>query len=225
MNVCSRCRTKGKFMPPKPKFTKEELTQAAFEITRRNGIDSIVARNLGKTLKIAASTIFTHFNSMEEHKETIIFKARTLYNQYVEEGLKMTPPLKGFGVQYIKFAMEEPNLFSVLFMQRQKNYDYVDFIVDEGHYEKVLSSVENTFGINRQQSESLYHNLWAYAHGLAVMSATGVCSFSIEVIAGMLGMACRSFLFGLKLPYDERENIIPSVEGVIYGDLATYVGV
>ncbi len=211
-------------MPPKPKFTKEELIQAAVEITRKDGIEFIVARNLGKKLDTAASTIFTHFNSMDELKNAVIFEARKLYNNYVEEGLKMTPPLKGFGIQYIKFAMDEPNLFEVLFMKKQRSFNYVDFIVDEGHYENVLSSIKTSFGINRQQAEILYHNLWAYAHGIAVMSATGVCSFSIEEIAKMLGMACRSFLIGLKLPFDERENIIPSVEGVINGEFSTYIG-
>ena len=211
-------------MPPKPKFTKEELIQAAVEITRKDGIEFIVARNLGKKLNTAASTIFTHFNSMDELKNAVIFEARKLYNNYVEEGLKMTPPLKGFGIQYIKFAMDEPNLFEVLFMKKQRSFNYVDFIVDEGHYENVLSSIKTSFGINRQQAEILYHNLWAYAHGIAVMSATGVCSFSIEEIAKMLGMACRSFLIGLKLPVDVRENIIPSVEGVINGEFSTYIG-
>lgn len=211
-------------MPPKPKFTKEELVQEAFEITRKNGIESIVARNLGKSLNIAASSIFTYFASMDELKNVVILEARKLYNQYVENGLKMTPPLKGFGIQYIKFAMEEPNLFEILFMKKERRLNYVDFIVDEGHYENVISSAEKSFGINWQQAEILYHNLWAYAHGIAVMSATGVCSFSIEEIAKMLGMACRSFLIGLKLLFDERENIIPSAEGVIAGDLLTYIG-
>ena len=47
-------------MPPKPKFTKEELIKVALELTREGGIDSVVARNLGKKLNTAPSTIFTH---------------------------------------------------------------------------------------------------------------------------------------------------------------------
>ena len=137
--------------------------------------------------------------------------ARDLYNQYVEEGLSMVPPLKGFGVQYIRFAIEEPNLFSFLFMKRREGFKYVDFIVDEGHYEKILSAAEEIFMVDRQHAEFVYHNLWAYAHGLAVMSATGVCKFSIDEIAQMLGMACRSFLIGMKLDRDERESIVPQM--------------
>ena len=65
--------------------------------------------------------------------------------------------------------------------------------------------------------------MWAYAHGIAVMSATGVCKFSIEEISQMLGMACRSFLIGMKLERDEREKIIPTLGGSVNGDVESYI--
>lgn len=209
-------------MPPKPKFTKEELVQAALELTREGGLETIVARNLGKKLDTAASTIFTHFDSVEEIRQAVRESARELYNSYVEEGLKMVPPMKGFAMQYIRFAMEEPNLYAVLFMNKRDKFKYVDFIVDEGHYEKMISEAESNFAINRQQAEFLYHNLWAYAHGIAVMSATGACDFSVEEISQMLGVACRSFLMGMKAPRDERENAVPKMGGSMQGSVESY---
>ena len=201
-------------MPPKPKFTREELIQAALELAREGGLEAIVARNLGKKLDTAPSTIFTHFNSVEDIRQAVVEVARELYNGYVEDGLKMVPPMKGFGVQYIRFAMEESNLYAILFMNKRDDFKYVDFIVDEGHYERVITAAEKDFALNRQQAEFLYHNMWAYAHGIAVMSATGVCKFSLEEISQMLGMACRSFLIGIRVPRDERENVMPKMGGV-----------
>ena len=210
-------------MPPKPKFTKEELIQAALELAREGGLEMIVARNLGKKLDTAPSTIFTHFSSVEEIRQAVIESARVIYNGYVEEGLKMVPPMKGFAVQYIRFAMEEPSLYSILFMNRRNDFKYVDFIINEGHYEKIITTAEENFSINREQAEFVYHNMWAYAHGIAVMSATGVCNFSIEEVAQMLGMACRSFLIGMKMPRDERENTMPKIGGIMQGSIETYV--
>lgn len=212
-------------MPPKPKFTREELIKAALELAREGGLEAIVARNLGKKLDTAPSTIFTHFNSVEEIRQAAIEAARELYNGYVEKGLKMVPPMKGFAVQYIRFAMEESNLYSVLFMNKREGFKYVDFIINEGHYEKVITAAEDNFSLDREQAEFVYHNMWAYAHGIAVMSATGVCKFSLEEISQMLGMACRSFLIGMKVPRDERENTMPKVGGVIQGGIESYVAV
>lgn len=210
-------------MPPRPKFTKEELIQAALELTREGGLEMVVARNLGKKLNTAPSTVFTHFDSVEEIRQAVIEAAREIYNGYVEEGLQMVPPMKGFAVQYIRFAMEESNLYSVLFMNKREGFRYVDFIINEGHYEKIITAAENDFSLNREQAEFVYHNMWAYAHGIAVMSATGVCDFSLEEISQMLGMACRSFLIGMRVPRDEREGMMPKAGGVIQGSIESYV--
>ncbi len=210
-------------MPPKPKFKKEELIQAALELTREGGLEMVVARNLGRKLNTAPSTIFTHFSSVEEIRQAVIEAAREIYNGYVEEGLQMVPPMKGFAVQYIRFAMEESNLYSVLFMNRREGFKYVDFIINEGHYEKIITAAEDNFSIDREQAEFVYHNLWAYAHGIAVMSATGVCKFSLEEISQMLGMACRSFLIGMRVPRDERESMMPVIGGIVPGGIESYV--
>ena len=210
-------------MPPKPKFAKEELIQAALELTRESGLDMVVARNLGKKLNTAPSTIFTHFNSVEEIRQAVVDAAREIYNGYVEEGLKMVPPMKGFAVQYIRFAMEESNLYSVLFMNKREDFKYVDFIINEGHYENMITVAQDIFSLNRDQAELLYHNMWAYAHGIAVMCATSVCEISLEEISQMLGMACRSFLIGMRVSRDEREGIMPKEGGVVPGAIESYV--
>jgi len=139
-------------MPPKPKYTREELIEAALELTRESGIDAVVARNLGNKLGVAPSTVFTHFESIEEIRQAVLKAARKLYNGYVEEGLRMTPPMKGFGVHYIRFALEEHNLFILLFMQKREGFNMVDFIVTEGHYERIMMAAECED--NKEQTQS-----------------------------------------------------------------------
>ena len=109
----------------------------------------VVARTLGEKLDTAPSTIFTHFDSVEEIRQAVMDVARALYNRYVEVGLRMVPPMKGFAVQYIRFAIEEPNLYAILFMKKRDDFKYVDFIVDEGHYEKMISAAEENFELSR----------------------------------------------------------------------------
>ncbi|MBQ8847170.1 MAG: TetR/AcrR family transcriptional regulator [Lachnospiraceae bacterium] len=210
-------------MPPKPKYTREELIKAALELTRECGIDAVVARNLGNKLGVAPSTIFTHYESVEEIRQAVLEAARGIYNGYVEEGLRMTPPMKGFGVQYIRFAMEEHNLFILLFMQKREGFKMVDFIITEGHYERIIQAAQTDFLLVREQAELLYHNMFTYALGIAAMSATGVCRFSIEEIAQMLGMTCRSMLIGMKMPRDEREKAMPQMGRPMQGSVESYM--
>ena len=58
-------------MPPKPKFTKEEIVTAALELVSEKGIEALTARELGVRLGSSARPIFTVFNSMEEVQEEV----------------------------------------------------------------------------------------------------------------------------------------------------------
>ena len=119
--------------------------------------------------------------------------------------------------------MDEPNLFSLLFMQKRDGFKMVDFIITEGHYERIIQAAQTDFSLERGEAERLYHNLFTYAHGIAAMSATGVCSFSLEEVAQMLGMTCRSLLIGMKMPRDEREKTMPQMGIPMQGSVASYM--
>ena len=138
-------------MPPKAKFTPEEILCAALDITREHGIGAVTARELGNRLGSSARPIFTVFKSMEEVRELIILKSKELYGQYVEEGLKSKPPFRGVGIAYIRFAMEEPRL-----------------------------AVQEPYHLDRKTAEKIYQHLWTYTHGIAAMFATGLCSYTAE---------------------------------------------
>lgn len=56
-------------MPPKCKFTKEEIIQAAFEMVRTEGFSELTARALGGRLGSSPKPIFSIFTSMEEVQE------------------------------------------------------------------------------------------------------------------------------------------------------------
>ena len=53
-------------MPPKAKFTQEEIIEAALNIVRTNGYEALTSRALGTYLSSSARPIFTVFKNMEE---------------------------------------------------------------------------------------------------------------------------------------------------------------
>lgn len=168
-------------MPPKAKFTPEEILRAALDITREHGIGAVTARELGNRLGSSARPIFTVFKSMEEVRELIILKSKELYGQYVEEGLKSKPSFRGVGIAYIRFAMEEPRLFQLLFMSPvdSKNISAILPVIDQ-HYGRILQSVQEPYHLDRKTAEKIYQHLWTYTHGIAAMFATGLCSYTAE---------------------------------------------
>lgn len=169
-------------MPPKAKFTKDEILDMAFYITKEYGIDAVTARELGARLGSSARPIFTIFESMDEVKESVIIKSKELYGQYVEDGLKSQLAFKGVGIAYIRFAIEQPKLFQLLFMRPTQEPTDVSMIlpVIDDNYEKILQSVQEPYCLERKAAERLYQHLWTYTHGIATMFATGLCSYTME---------------------------------------------
>ena len=102
-------------MPPRAKFTKEEIINAGLEILKEKDLSSVTAREIGKRLKSSSRPIFTTFQNMNEVMEGIKDKAREIYTGYVQQGLKETIAFRGVGQAYIMFAIKEPKLFQLLF--------------------------------------------------------------------------------------------------------------
>ena len=78
-------------MPPKAKFSKEQIVSAALGIIRESGAGKLTARALGKKLGSSACPIFTVFDNMEDVMCETIKTAYRLYDEYIAEGLKDTP--------------------------------------------------------------------------------------------------------------------------------------
>ena len=171
-------------MPPKSKFTKDEILDMALCITKEHGMEAVTARELGNRLGSSARPIFTVFENMDEVKELIVYKAKELYGQYVETGLKNQPAFKGVGIAYIRFAIEEPKLFQLLFMratQGTKDVSAILSVIDD-NYDRILQSVQEPYCLEKEAAERIYQHLWTYTHGIATMFATGLCSYAMEEI-------------------------------------------
>lgn len=183
-------------MPPKAKFTKEEIVEAALAIVREQGMEALTARALGGRLGSSSCPVFTVFQNMEEVQKETISAARALYKEYIGQGLKENPAFKGVGTQYILFAVQEPKLFQLLFMTEQENipdFDHVLPLIDES-YEEILLSIENGYKIGEESAKELYRHLWIYTHGIAALCATNMCRFTGEEIGRMMTQVFTSLL-------------------------------
>lgn len=175
-------------MPPKAKFSREEIIEAALGLVREEGFQALTARALGARLGSSARPIFTVFQNMEEVQQAVIRAARALYGEYVSRGLAEEMPFKGVGTQYILFAVKEPKLFQLLFMSERTEVPDLSGVLPliDDNYEKILRSVREGYGIDNASAERLYRHLWIYTHGIAALCATGTCRFTGEEISGMM---------------------------------------
>ena len=103
-------------MPPKAKFSRQEIIEAAVRITREKGINAVTAREVGAVLGVSSRPLFTYFDTVDALKREVYVYAKNVYKEYVANGLKMDIPALGVGQQYLKFAREDPELYKYLFL-------------------------------------------------------------------------------------------------------------
>ncbi len=195
-------------MPPKAKFTREEITEAALNIVKRAGFEALTSRELGKHLGSSARPIFSVFKNMEEVQQAVIESAKALYKEYVNRGLKEEHPFKGVGTQYILFSVNEPKLFQLLFMTERPQVPDLSGVLPliEESYDQILLSIQADYGVNELLAKKLYHHLWIYTHGIATLCATKTCCFTDSEISSMITEVFSSVLKTIKETIKECKN-------------------
>ena len=100
-------------MPPKVKFTKDEIVDAALRVARIKGAEGVTTRDIAAELGVSTRPIFTYYRGMDELRADLRLAAHAVYRRYTDEGLRQPIPFLGFGRQYLRFAREEPQLTTI----------------------------------------------------------------------------------------------------------------
>lgn len=201
-------------MPPKPKYTREEIIKAALELVSEQGMEALTSRDLGAKLGSSARPIFTVFQSMEEVQQQVRAAAMRRFESYARKAMHYTPAFKQVGMQMILFAVEEPKLYQLLFMSEN---------VGAGSFEDVfarlgdlgpacIAVLQRDYGLTEQEAMGLFQHVWIHTFGIGALCATGMCCFSESQIIEMLGQDFMAMLLHVKSGKISQPTPIPRRE-------------
>lgn len=80
----------------------------------RGGPQALTARSLSAVLGCGAGALFNSFGSIRGIRDAVKAEARRLYQLRVRAGFSLNPPSKGFGMAFLWFAMDEPQVSEIL---------------------------------------------------------------------------------------------------------------
>lgn len=187
-------------MPPKAKYTREEIINKAFEMARKTGIESVVARELGKELGTSSSPIFTAFKNMEELHKEVRKVAMREFEAYVHDAVNYSPAFKYVGIKMIEFAMKEPKLFQLLYMSEHDGSQTYAMLIEElGDTVKVcIEIIQREYDLSKSEAELVFRQVWLHTFGICVLVAGKVCRISTEEISEMLSVEFQGTLMLIK---------------------------
>lgn len=193
-------------MPPKPKYTKDEIVAAALNVVSQKGAQALTAKELGNALGMSTSPIFTVFDSMQAVQDAVKRAALERFELYAHSGGEDFPLFKQIGMQMTLFAKEEPHLYRLVFMSANSDVRSFDGIYAHigGVADECLNAIRRDYGLCIEDAKALFEHMWVYTFGIGVLCATGMCDFSEKQISEMLTQDFTAMMLLLKS--DEQQK-------------------
>ena len=173
-------------MAPKNKFTREEMTAAALRVVRARGLDGLTAKTLADELGTSTQPVFTAFGSMDGVRREVRAAAVRVYDAYAEAGLREEIPFLGVGMQYIRFAREEPELYRLLFLTWTEEREGGAMEAMRRLQARVRPTLTDVYRLGDAEADLYFRDLWLVVHSLATLIVTGGCRWSDREIGGIL---------------------------------------
>ena len=183
-------------MAPKNKFTKEEMVEAALRVVRAKGIGGLTAKTLADELGTSTQPVFTAFKSMDGVKQEVYAAAVRVYDGYTNAGLQEKIPFLGVGMQYIRFAREEPELYRLLFLTKPTGKEH-SAMKAMGHLQELVRpTLTAIYQITELEADLYFRDLWFVVHSLSTLIVTGDCPYSDleigQILTGFSISICKS---------------------------------
>jgi len=191
-------------MPPKARITEEMVIDAAFEITRTQGAEKVNARTVSQKLGCSTQPVMYHFARIEDLKRAVYVKTDWYHTQYLMNAAPEEDEMLSIGVNYIRFAVEEPHLFRFLFQSGFAVERSVLEMIDSPQLESVIAAMREGMGLSLARTKEAFLTLALFAHGYASIIANNALEFDVETIKIHLERAFRGAILAAKEDEDEK---------------------
>lgn len=185
-------------MPPRPKFTHEEIINAAYVLLERSGAEAIVAREVARELGCTPAPIFTCFANMEELKAAVHRKAISECTEYLRDCPDYFPSFKEFGLRWVRLAKEHPHVYHEVFIRKTSGEGlFADDLWQM--LEPVRAEIVKTFALSEAAASELLRDMLLYVHGIAAIQIGGSQAMTDEALRINLSRMCLSYVAGYRI--------------------------
>lgn len=184
---------------PKAKITREMVIDAAFETARSMGIENVNARTVSEKLNCSTQPVMYHFAHIEEMKRAVYEKADRFHSEYLmnipnpEVGIML-----GIGLNYIRFAVREPNLFRFLFQSGYAVGNSLPDMVNSEELKPLLSIMSQAMKLTAEQTKKVFVTIAMFAHGYASIIANNSLEYDEKTAAAHLERAYRGAVLAVR---------------------------
>ena len=91
--------------------------------------------------------------------------------------------LLGIGLNYIRFAVEEPHLFRFLFQSGFSTENSLLEMINSEELKPIISTMQKTMNLNIEQTKEVFVTLALFVHGYASIIINNSLEYNEKIIA------------------------------------------
>ena len=174
-------------MPPKAKISKEMIVDTAFAIVQEEGAEKMTARSISERLGCSTQPVLYYFSTVEAIKKLVYKKADEYHSAYIMSMEKdYGDPLMAIGMNYIRFAIEERNLFRFLFQSNEFSGAGLLELIELEELQLVFAALQQELEVSAEDARTIFSTLFIFVHGYASLYANNNMVYDEESAAKAL---------------------------------------
>ncbi len=179
---------------PKQRITKKMVVDAAFEISRKHGMDKATVKTIAEKLGCSVQPIYSYCKNMDGLRNEVAERARDFVQEYVCASVDKNDLFRSTGHAYIKVAKEEPHIFRLYLFQERKNISSLEDLYRTETNPAVAEIIAKNLKIPVTTAKQLHLNMLIYTIGIGTIFSVTSSSISEDEIFGQQEQAYQAFL-------------------------------
>ncbi len=142
-------------------------------MVREEGIENVTARKLATKAGCSTQPIFRIYQNMEEMESDLFEKVIDYFDEFYQAYPKKDVfAFVDLGMAYIQFAIQEKNLFRMLFLADNRHGKSLYELLN-GKSGAVKQEINRAKDAGCNDPGELFMKMWIFIHGAASMATTG----------------------------------------------------
>ncbi|MEE0353871.1 TetR/AcrR family transcriptional regulator [uncultured Treponema sp.] len=177
------------------RITKNMIVDAALEIFRAEGFESVTSRRIALRLGCSTQPIYFEYKNMDELKDDIIKKVVEQLDELFSSvsGDSDEFVYRSFGLSFLKFVQTDPFVFRQIYIVEGK----IGKQVDDLRMPKVLDILENKYGYKKETAIAINNMAACSLMGMAFFISSGYKKVSeneiIKNLELLFGSVCAVY--------------------------------
>jgi len=145
-------------------------------LVREQGIENLNARNIAKMLNSSTQPVFSYYENMADLKTDLLALVSSYHSGIFKKIEDDEDMMLNVGMAYVDFALEEPNLFRMLFMSDGFSGRKLTELFEEHPDDffkdcpqNIEQAIAKKYDMDSPETNRIFYDIWLYAHGIASM--------------------------------------------------------